>query len=248
MLWAYPSHSHLQAGGHQICLLSMMEKIFRIKSYLWLVGPNAQRTFRESDIPWQRQLPSVWWSDVVLLVDTYKCIEYTGSLEWLGTCLCPFLDWNEFVKWLPLLTAENHHNFFHLWHHWKPHDYSPLQNYEGLCQFLETLAMVVSFLPIPSLSNFISISYIVTLCKLLDDALFFVQHQYVLNFTWVMAKFGPCLEKQCQKKFRWTSDLSYFKQYLAAIKTTNCDQRIFFSMLRKQKKNATDKKYKSISL
>lgn len=157
-------------------------------------------------------------------------------MESFGTCLCPFLGWNQFVRWLPLLTAENHNNFFHLWHHGKPHDYSPLQNSDGLCQFLETLALVVSFLPIPALSNIISTSCTVTLCKLLDDALFFVQHQYVLNFTWVMAKSGLCLEKQCQKKFGWASDLSYFKQHLAAIKTTNCDQRILFSTLRKLKK------------
>lgn len=153
-----------------------------------------------------------------------------------GTCLCPFPGRSKFVKWLPLLTAENHNNFFHLWQHWKPHDYSPLQNSDGLCQFLETLAMVVSFLLIPALSNFIFTSYIITLCKLLGDALFFVQHQYVLNFTWVMAKFGPCLEKRWQKKFGWASDLLYFKQYLASIKTTNYDQRILYSMLQKLKK------------
>lgn len=153
-----------------------------------------------------------------------------------GTCLCPFLGWNKFVKWLPLLTAENHNNFFHLWHHWKSHDHSPLQNSDGLCQFLQALAMAVSFLPISALSNFIFTSCVVTLYKLLDDALFFVQHQYVLNFTWVMAKFGSCLEKQCQKKFGWASDLSYFQQYLAATKITNCDQRILYSMLRKLKK------------
>lgn len=46
---------------------------------------------------------------------------------------------------------------------------SLLQNPDGLCPLLETLAMDVSSLLIPAVSNSISISCTVTLRKLLDD-------------------------------------------------------------------------------
>ena len=113
-----------------------------------------------------------------------------------GTYLDSFLGWNEFVKWLALVTAENYNNLFHLWHHWKTHGYSLLQNPDDLCQLLETLAMDASSSPMPAVSNFISIylmySYIM---QTVGWCFLFVRHHYALNFTWVMAKFGPCLEK-----------------------------------------------------